>query len=73
WFEAPTMISTDGADHVRLRKCLAPMFTRRATARWEQRVDAVVEQLLAPLAAGDSTRTPRPAAAPQPPAPRHQT
>jgi cytochrome P450 len=55
WFEAPTMISTDGADHVRLRKCLAPMFTRRATARWEQRVEAVVEQLLAPLAAGGGT------------------
>ena len=49
------MISTDGADHVRLRKCLAPMFTRRAMIRWEERVDAVVEQLLAPLAAGDTT------------------
>jgi cytochrome P450 len=55
WFEAPTMISTDGADHVRLRKCLAPMFTRRAMAAWERRVEAVVEQLLAPLAAGDTT------------------
>lgn len=55
WFEAPTMISTDGADHVRLRKCLAPMFTRRAMMKWEQRVAAVVAQLLAPLAAGDST------------------
>jgi len=55
WFEAPTMISTDGADHVRLRKCLAPMFTRRAMTPWEPRVEAVVEQLLAPLAAGDTT------------------
>jgi cytochrome P450 len=44
WFEAPTMISTDGADHVRLRKCLAPMFTRRAMTPWEPRVEAVVEQ-----------------------------
>lgn len=55
WFEAPTMISTDGADHQRLRKCLAPMFTRRAMESWERRVAAVVEQLLAPLAAGDTT------------------
>jgi cytochrome P450 len=55
WFEAPTMISTDGADHVRLRKCLASMFTRRAMTPWEPRVHAVVEQLLAPLAAGDTT------------------
>lgn len=49
------MISTDGADHQRLRKCLAPMFTRRAMESWERRVEAVVEQLLAPLAAGDTT------------------
>jgi cytochrome P450 len=55
WFEAPTMISTDGAEHQRLRRCLAPMFTRRAMDRWEQRVEVVVEQLLAPLAAGDTT------------------
>jgi cytochrome P450 len=55
WFEAPTMISTDGADHQRLRKCLAPMFTRRAMESWEQRVEAVVDQLLAPLAVGDTT------------------
>lgn len=55
WFEAPTMISTDGASHQRLRKCLAPMFTRRATDSWEPRVQAVVEQLLAPLADGDFT------------------
>jgi cytochrome P450 len=55
WFEAPTMISSDGADHQRLRKCLAPMITRRAVEHWEERVDAVVEQLLAPLAAGDAS------------------
>jgi cytochrome P450 len=55
WFEAATMISTDGADHQRLRSCLAPLFTRRAMEIWEQRVEAVVEQLLAPLAAGDTT------------------
>jgi cytochrome P450 len=55
WFEAPTMISTEGADHQRLRACLAPLFTRRAVAHWESRVEAVVGQMLAPLAAGDET------------------
>jgi len=55
WFEAATMISTDGADHQRLRTCLAPMFTRRTVDRWQGRVDDVVRQLLAPLAAGDAT------------------
>lgn len=55
WFEAPTMISTDGSEHQRLRACLSPLFTRRAIAHWEQRVEEVVEQLLAPLAAGDDT------------------
>ena len=55
WFEAPTMISTDGADHQRLRTCMSPLFTRRAIAHWEKRVEEVVEQLLAPLAAGDNT------------------
>jgi cytochrome P450 len=52
WFEAPTMISTNGAEHLRLRRCLAPMFTRRGMESWEPRVEAVVEQLLAPLATG---------------------
>jgi hypothetical protein len=55
WFEAPTMISTDGAEHHRLRACLAPLFTRRAVEHWEQRIEEVVEQLLAPLAAGSET------------------
>lgn len=50
WFEAPTMISTDGVDHHRLRSCLSPLFTRRSVQHWESRVEAVVEQLLAPLA-----------------------
>jgi cytochrome P450 len=58
WFEAPTMISTDGADHQRLRTCLSPLFTRRAIAHWEKRVEEVVEQLLAPLAAGDPSLMP---------------
>jgi cytochrome P450 len=55
WFEAPTMISTDGSEHHRLRACLSPLFTRRAIERWEQRVEKVVEELLAPIAAGDET------------------
>ena len=49
WFEAPTMISVDGEAHQRLRGCLAPLFTRRQIARWEERVKAVVDQLLEPL------------------------
>jgi cytochrome P450 len=53
WFEAPTMVATDGAQHRRLRSCLAPMFTRRYIERWESRVEAVVEQLLAPLVEGE--------------------
>jgi cytochrome P450 len=52
WLEAPTMISTDGAEHQRLRAALAPMFTRRAADRWEARVVEVVDELLAPLASG---------------------
>lgn len=55
WFEAPTMISTNGAEHIRLRRCLSPMFTKRGTERWEPRVQAVVEKLLAPLAGGRAT------------------
>jgi cytochrome P450 len=54
WFEAPTMISVDGPAHRRLRSCVAPLFTRGATERWEARVVAVVEQLLAPIAAGET-------------------
>src|SRR6516165_4410969 len=52
WLEAPTMISTDGAEHQRLRAALAPMFTRRAADRWQARVVEVVDELLAPLASG---------------------
>ncbi|MBL7493943.1 cytochrome P450 [Frankia sp. AgB1.9] len=55
WFEAPTMISVDGATHRRLRACVSPLFTRGAVQRWQSRVDAVVEHLLAPVAAGSDT------------------
>jgi cytochrome P450 len=49
WFEGPNMIMVDGDEHTRLRRCLAPRFTRQATATWEQRVGEVVDELLAPL------------------------
>ena len=52
WFDAPNMMMVDGAEHVRLRRCLSPLFTRQAVARWEPRLGEVVDQLLAPLVAG---------------------
>jgi cytochrome P450 len=52
WFEAPNMIMVDGAEHVRLRRGLAPLFTRQAVAKWETRIGEVVEQLLTPLIEG---------------------
>jgi cytochrome P450 len=52
WFEAPNMITVDGAYHRRLRGALAPFFTRSAVAPWEDRVAAVVQELLEPLVAG---------------------
>jgi cytochrome P450 len=55
WFEAPNMISVDGEVHQRLRRCLSPLFTRSAIAKWEDRVNAVVDELLAPIAAGASS------------------
>jgi cytochrome P450 len=55
WFEGPNIISTEGEHHQRLRTCLAPLFTRRSVAFWENRVGAVVDGLLAPLEAGDGT------------------
>ena len=55
WFEAPNMITVDGPHHHRLRAALAPLFTLRAVAKWEQRVAEVAAQLVAPLAAGDDS------------------
>jgi cytochrome P450 len=51
WFDAPNMITVDGPEHRRLRGALAPLFTRSAVAKLEQRVEAVVDQLLTPLGA----------------------
>jgi cytochrome P450 len=53
WFDAPTMITIDGAEHRRLRQPLAPYFTPAELARrWEPRVREIVSDLLAPLGAG---------------------
>jgi cytochrome P450 len=52
WFDAPNMMMVDGAEHVRLRRGLVPLFTRQAVGRWEQRVGEVVDELLAPLIEG---------------------
>ena len=54
WFDAPNMMMVVGPEHVRLRKCLAPLFTRQSVARWERRVGEVVDELLTPLAQGET-------------------
>jgi cytochrome P450 len=52
WFDAPSMITVDGAEHRRLRQPLAPYFTpAELEKRWESRVREIVDDLLAPLAA----------------------
>jgi cytochrome P450 len=55
WFDAPNLIMVDGPEHRRLRGGLAPLFTRSAIAKWEPRVTEVVEELLAPLVAGNDS------------------
>lgn len=50
WFDAPNMITVDGTEHQRLRTGLKPYFTRRAIAKLEARIGAVVDGLLRPLA-----------------------
>jgi cytochrome P450 len=53
WFDGATMMMmVDGAEHLRLRRCLVPLFTRQAITKWEQRVGEVVDELLTPLAQG---------------------
>ena len=48
WFPGTNMLMVDGAEHVRLRRCLQPMFTRQSTAAWERRVYEAVDEILAP-------------------------
>ena len=52
WFEATNMMQVDGTEHLRLRRCLVPLFTRQSIAKWERRVGEVVDELLTPLAEG---------------------
>jgi cytochrome P450 len=55
WFEAPNMITVDGALHRRLRGALAPLFTRSEMLRWEPRVKEVVQDLFQPLLQGNGS------------------
>ena len=41
------MIRRDGADHVRLRRLMAKVFTPRAVTQWRDRAGAIVDRLLA--------------------------
>ncbi len=52
WYDALNMVMVDPPEQHRLRKPIAPLFTRSAVVRWEQRVGEVADELLAPLAAG---------------------
>jgi cytochrome P450 len=51
WFDGGNMIVADGPEHDRLRRALAPYFTRQEIAAWEQRVADVIDELLDPLLA----------------------
>ncbi|WP_053711041.1 cytochrome P450 family protein [Streptomyces sp. NRRL B-3648] len=58
WAGVVSMLSTYGADHTRLRKLVAPSFTRRRTEAMRPRVAALTAELLAALgAAGAGGRT----------------
>ena len=49
-----TMTRRDGADHLRLRRLVAKVFTPRAVNTWKDRADRIVEQLLGEAAEKDS-------------------
>jgi cytochrome P450 len=49
-----TMTRRDGADHLRLRRLVAKVFTPRAVSAWKDRADRIVEQLLGEAADKDS-------------------
>ena len=51
WFDGGNMIVMDGPEHDRLRRALAPYFTRHEIAAWEERVARVIDELLDPLIA----------------------
>lgn len=51
WVAATNMLTTYGADHQRLRKLVAPAFTNKRTQALRPRIEAIVAELLAGLAA----------------------
>jgi cytochrome P450 len=51
WVGVVNMLSTYGADHARLRKLVAPSFTRRLTEAMRVRVEAITAELLDALEA----------------------
>jgi len=58
WVGVVNMLSTYGGDHARLRKLVAPSFTRRRTESMRGRVEAITAELLDALeAAGTGGRT----------------
>ena len=54
WFDGGNMIVMDGPEHDRMRRALAPYFTREEIAAWEDRVAVVIDELLDPLLAQGS-------------------
>lgn len=46
----PQLFNTDGAEHARLRRIIAPVFTHRAMARWRPAVAAVAREVTDRLA-----------------------
>ncbi|EPD63960.1 cytochrome P450 family protein [Streptomyces sp. HGB0020] len=54
WVGVVNMLSTYGADHARLRKLVAPSFTRRRTEAMRVRVEAITAELLDTLEAADA-------------------
>ncbi|HZI36792.1 MAG TPA: cytochrome P450, partial [Acidimicrobiia bacterium] len=61
-----TMTRRDGADHLRLRRLVAKVFTPRAVSSWKDRADRIVEQLLGEAAEKDSIDVMRDFALPLP-------
>jgi cytochrome P450 len=54
WFRGNNMLMVDGDEHTRLRKCLAPHFTRQATGLWDERVYDAVAKILGPVLQQDT-------------------
>jgi cytochrome P450 len=52
---APMMIAMDPPDHTRLRRIVASRFTPRSLARWNERIEAIAERLIASVLEQGST------------------